>query len=619
MTLLELAAQGIEGLPAGRWSFRPGLNAVAASPEAAAGLGRVMQALLFPETVAFSGAAGARAGVTFLGADGATYRLVGGIGLEVALSQLDPATSRFVPMPVEGGGPRILRGLGLPERRLFAPLLWFAPAEAKPPPATPGEVPSGTPSGRGIESKLSQLTAAASVPQKPRTLRDLRARLTEVEAEEKSASELEELQFQLDGLQQKLFQIEDTLKGVERLRSDRDQATQELAKLPAITEEAVAQVKRLPQLIQKRDETLKRIADERLALDEAAQGGGSLASLGQDRLFVVGMSVGALSVAGAVVGSGFVPDLRWVALLDIPFFGVATLRLCQQLGAMRSRQGVSRKAALLADREGRTAKTFEAESKEARALMKTLGVEAVTELEERLATRTALLERQQQALERLGAVEVDPEIQQAVASRDQLRQQVEGLEAKLAGFGGYRRDPGEVRQELEELRTEVAKLGGTEPTDIKLALDGRPPPDEAAALLHGAGELFAMTPAMLLSTVRDRAAQYVGALTERRFGGPAFGPDGGVTFARTGAEPLPFSLLPAADRDPCLWALRLVLAERWLSNHRLFLWFDERLAAEDEPRRQLLARILQGLARNVQVVWLGGTAQPLANHAVTVG
>jgi hypothetical protein len=618
VTLLEIAAQGVEGLPAGRWSFRPGLNAVDVPAEGAAGLARALQALLFPEVDAFTGAAGARAGITFLGVDGATYRLVGGVGMEVSLSRLDVQSSRFQPMPAEGGVPKLLRGLGLPERRLFAPLFWFAPAPPKP--VVPAEeLSTEAAPRRGIESKLSELTEAVSLPKKPRTLRDLRLRLTEVEAEEKAAQDLEQIQFQLDGLQQKLFQVEDTLKGVERLRSDRDRAVEELGKLPSISEEAAAQVKRLPQLIQKRDETIKRIAEERLALDEAAGEGGSLASLGQDRLFVTGMSVGALSVAGAVVGSGFSPDLRWAALLDVPFFGLAVLRACQQLGAMRQRDGLGRKAALLADRESRTIKAFEAESKEARALMKTLGVDGIGELEERLAVRAALLERQQQATEKLQAFESDPEIQQAVASRDQLRSQVTELEAKLAGFGGYRRESGEIRRELEELHAELGKLGGSEPTDIKLSLDGRPPPDEAAALFQAAGELFGMTPAMLLQTVRDRAAQYVGAMTERRCGAPAFAPDGGVTLTQAGAEPLPFSQLPPADRDPSYWALRLVLGERWLSNHRIFLWFDERVAGEDEPRKQLLARMLQGLARAGQVVWVGATAKSVASHVVAIG
>ena len=212
MTLLEIAAQGVEGLAAGRWSFRPGLNAVAAPPAAAAGLSRVLQALFFPEAEAFAGPAGARAGITFLAADGTTYRLVGGVGLEVTLSQLDVASSRFLPIQAEGGVPKVLRGLGVPERRLFGPLFLFTPDAARAPGAAPSPVPAeglpqAAPSGRGIESKLSELTAASNVPQKPRSLRDLRARLAEVEVEEKSAQDLEQLQFQLDGLQQKLFQI----------------------------------------------------------------------------------------------------------------------------------------------------------------------------------------------------------------------------------------------------------------------------------------------------------------------------------------------------------------------------------------------------------------------------
>ena len=127
----------MEGLPpVGRWAFRPGLNALVGPPPAAEGVLRSLLALLFPEALAFPGAPGARAGVTFLGTDGGTYRLVGGVGIEVALSKLDTSTNRFVPMQAEGGIARVLRGLGLPEQRLFEPLFWFAP-----PPPPPPDVP----------------------------------------------------------------------------------------------------------------------------------------------------------------------------------------------------------------------------------------------------------------------------------------------------------------------------------------------------------------------------------------------------------------------------------------------------------------------------------------------
>ncbi len=628
MTLLELAAQAVEGLPpVGRWSFRPGLNALVGPPAAAEGVLRSLLALLFPEVVTFPGAPGARAGVTFLAADGGTYRLVGGVGIEVVLSKLDTATNKFVALQTDGGGlARVLRGLGLPERRLFEPLFWLAPPPPPPPPAAEVEVeaaselPTASGSGRGIESKLSTLMTGDTNRPKPRGLRELRQRLAEVETEERTAQELEQLQFQLDGLQQKLFQVEDTLKGVEKLRSDKEKSTHELSMLPQVSEEAVAQVQRLPQLIQKRDETLKRIVDERTALQ--GEDGGSvptLASLGQDRMFLGAISIGAGSVAAAVIGSSFTPELRLLALLDIPGFGLAVLRACQHLSLIRRQAGVGKQLAMLTDRESRTNKAFENEARDAKALMKQLGAETVGELEERLAIRGALMERQQGAVEKLAELERDENVQSALASRDQLRQQVTEQEAKLQGFGGYRRDASEVRHEIEELHVEIARLGGAAPDDIHLVDDGKPPPDPVAALLRPAGELFGMTPAMLLQTIKDRAAQYVAVLTDRRYSLPAYGPDGGVLLARPNADPLPVSQVPAPDQEPCVWAMRLALAERYLSNHKLFLLLDERIAAEDAARRQLLVRLLQGLSRAAQVLWLGNGVGAAANHTVQLG
>ncbi len=616
MVLLELAAQGLDGLGAGRWPFRPGLNAVSGAPAASEAVVRVLVGLFFPETQPFGGPAGARAGVTFVAANGGTYRLVGGTGTEVALSKLDDATSRFMPVETGGGVSRQLRNLGLPERRLFEPLFFFAEVPSAPAAQAEPTIGGGG-SGRGIESRLAELTADIAET-KPKTLFELRQRLSEVEAEERSAHELEQLQFQLDGLQQRLFQAEDSVRAVDQARSEFERIGQELGKMPAVSEEAVAQVARLPQLVQKRDETLRRIAEERLAISPDG-GRASLAALGQDRLFVASLGVGAGSLAAAVLGSSFLPGMRWLALLDIPGLGVAVFRACQQLSALRRQEGAARKLALLDEREQRTQRAFAAEAKEAQALMKALGAEGAAELEQRLAERAAMLERQGQASAKLAASERDEGVRAAMAARDDLRREVAELEAKLAAFGGYRRDAAEVRREATALRDEIARQGGAEPADIELSEDGRPPPDEAAALFRRAAEVFGMTPAMLLQTVRDRAAQYVGALSERRYGAPAFLPDGSVALSRPGSEALPFAQVAEADRRPCLWGLRLVLAERYLFSHRMFLVIDERIAGLDPARGQLLARMAQGLARAAQVIWLGESAASLASHAVVLG
>ncbi|MHB1843814.1 MAG: ATP-binding protein [Deltaproteobacteria bacterium] len=613
MILLELAAQGIEGLPAsGRWSFRPGLNAVVGAP--APGLIKALLALFFPETESLSGGGGARAGATFLADDGVTYRLVGAVGGEIGLSRLDPATSRFVPVAVPGGLAKSLQALGLPERRHFEPILLFTGPVA--PPAAPSAALQAPPAGARIENKLSELTQGLEKP-RPKGIREVRQRLAEVEAELRGAEEIERQQFQIDGIQQRLFQSEDALKEVERLSQERAALEGELEKLPPLTEELVEQVKKLPQLIQRRDELVKRIAEEREALGELGMGGAPLASLASDRGFVGGVLVGAGGIALAIAGSGFSPSMRWAALLDVPGFGYAVLLACLRLSAARRSQGAERKLAMLAEREARGQRAFEVEAKGAQALMKSLGADGVGELEERLAARTALLERRDAVRHRCETLESDPATQTAMASRDSLRAQLAELEAKLAQ-SGYRRDGGEIRHELEELRAELGRLGGSMASDLSLSIDGPPPPDPVAALFREAGELFGMTPAMLLQTVRDRAGQFVAALTERRWGAPSFAPDGGVSLARSGADPIPFGQLPELDQRLAMWAIRLVLAERLLSNKKLFLIVDEPSSGLDEARLQLVSRMSQALGRHAQVLWLGSTALPLADHTVQV-
>src|SRR5208337_2806791 len=94
------------------------------------------------------------------------------------------------------------------------------------------------------------------------------------------------------------------------------------------------------------------------------------------------------------------------------------------------------------------------------------------------------------------------------ALRDRVRTEVADFEARLASFGGFRRDRAEIRKEMDSLRSELGKRTGGD-SGAELALDDSPAADEAAALFRLAGELFAMSPGMLLTTVKDRLAQLV--------------------------------------------------------------------------------------------------------------
>jgi len=120
---------------------------------------------------------------------------------------------------------------------------------------------------------------------------------------------------------------------------------------------------------------------------------------------------------------------------------------------------------------------------------------------------------------------------------------------------------------------------------------------------------------MVLQTIRERLTQYLGAFSNRKYAGVSFGPDGQLLMVSPGGN-TPLGQLPQMEQNAALMALRLCLAERYLANHRLFMLIDERGDGLDDQRRELCAKLLKGLSRFGQVLWLGDRGASVADHVV---
>jgi uncharacterized protein YhaN len=92
-----------------------------------------------------------------------------------------------------------------------------------------------------------------------------------------------------------------------------------------------------------------------------------------------------------------------------------------------------------------------------------------------------------------------------------------------------------------------------------------------------------------------------------------------VTLQRPSEPAQMFSQLPPKDRNLLLLALRLVLMERYMANHRLFVVYDQELAGLDEVRQLLVLKFLKAMSRAGQVLWVGSAASELADHRLQIG
>jgi len=262
--LLEIAAQGVKGVsPAGGSArLRPGYNIVSAD---GAVLRRLLEALFYPgdrdgEALRLSVPAvgSVRAGVTLVGNDGVTYRVVRDFGAGCQLHRFDPQKRAFALVSQDGVAiARHLEATGAPARGRLALLTVSA-----------AELPSrcGAPLGAG---------GAPTPPRKALTPTQVQKRLAELHDELERANKAEKLQYQLDGLQSRLFKLEEALKEGARIRDAVESAEAALASLGpvgAVAEElgdVDAKLAAHAKAVAKRDEALANIELEKGALEEA--------------------------------------------------------------------------------------------------------------------------------------------------------------------------------------------------------------------------------------------------------------------------------------------------------------------------------------------------------------
>jgi hypothetical protein len=311
--LLEIAAQGLKGLSltGGSVRLRPGYNVVGAD---GAAVRRLVESLLYPDGPdgealrAGAGTGTARGGVTLVGSDGATYRVVRDFATGCQLHRFDPQRRSFALLAQAQGevAEKLSSGAGVPSRALLALLSLSA-----------SDLPS---------KRRAMAGGVTPAPRRVRTPEQVNKRREELKEELERSKSSEKLQYQLDGLQSRLFKLEEVQKEEARLRESLEKAEAALkASAPAAAVAAAlgdveGKLTNYGKSVAKRDENLARIAAEREALAELDRHGPPTPFWTEPR-FWSGVAAGVFAFLIALVGASGVQGIRYLALLGIPAFG----------------------------------------------------------------------------------------------------------------------------------------------------------------------------------------------------------------------------------------------------------------------------------------------------------
>jgi len=590
--LIEIAAQGLKGLSlaGGSLRLRPGYNVVGAD---GAAVRRLLEALLYPDAPGGEALRGgvtqtgsARGGVTLVGGDGATYRVVRDFASGCQLHRFDPQRRSFalLAQAQDEVAETLAGAAGVPARELLS-LLSLSAAEM---PSRRRAVPGGV----------------AAPPRRARTAEEAQERLLALKEELERSKSSEKLQYQLDGLQSRLFKLEEAQKEEAKAKEEIEKAEEALAAAaPAAAAaqglgDVEARLAAYQKAVAKRDETLARLASERETLAEADLLGPPQPFWSEAR-FWAGVGAGIVALVLAGVGSSTIQGMRYLALLDIPAFGWAAWVALGWVGALEEHGRLGRRRRLLEEHERKVQDAFEREAAEVKGAVKAAGVNDLRELREALNKLADAQAQVAAAKRRYAEFQERPEARAAKEAKVKVEAELKEVEAQLAGTaGGYVRDPRSVEQEIQRLETEAVAEEEPVPVEVEAAAPAKDPVRDL--LERAVGELGPSAVAVARS-LQPRAAQMVQALSASRLGGLAVDDRGNLT-AQVGGRPALLAGLPPADGDLAFVALKLALLERMLSAGKRIALFDEALSTLPEGARRLAGRILKQIARPGQVV-----------------
>lgn len=619
MLLLELAAQAVRGFsPAARVALKPGylvLKSPAATPSPLAGL---LSALCFPDgrggdaSFLAPGAKAGKAGFSFQGNDQSAWRLVRELGGAGSLHRLNRTNNQFEIVTQDSAEmAQMLRAtVGMPPRTTFEQLFTFSVAQL--PTRRPKSVKTGT--HEKVKPKLaSSMAPLPDLPQPGVNPDEARDRIVELEKELVMSKQVAEIQFRQDGLQAELFKFESMVKSYDDAKSAAKLAMQAVAASPTpqslgLAPDILEKVKRFPAEQQKRDEAMQKIEDERLAAEENGANV-TVAALQQDPKFLGAVVGGVVLVAVAAFLDG---GGRYLALLGVPAFTFGALIALKYIEDLQRVARQSSRVDLFSVREKKLNDDFTGFSGQVKAALRAANVETGEELVARLSGRPALEAAAAEAQTRLLELEADPQVSQALAQAAALKAEQEQITEKLLEMsGGYIRDERDVVRELVKVKESLGRPATPAPAasppgpDEFEAVSTEPTEtfdDPVPALMVLGADLFNTDVPSLWGALKDRSAQYIAALTDRRLHGVDVDKDGKAKIHAPGRV-VPAGELPGKDLDLVYLSIRLTLVEKYSAQSKVPVIFEDAFRGVlDDAKLPLVIRMLKHLGTLTQIL-----------------
>jgi energy-coupling factor transporter ATP-binding protein EcfA2 len=652
------------------------------------------------DTNAFAGTSGdvCRAALTMLDHTGQPYRLVKDLTRgSVVLTGQDAASGRFVPVSTLRAD--IIQYLGanlhVPSQDVFEGI--FVTRASDLPSAKPqassrrpdqiltAGVPKGGMGGRHDDKPVSGMrkkptTGGGTVrPLPPRQMLSedgasgsaasaygddaedqevlpddaatLREQLAVLERDLTAAREADELQFEVDGLQKQMFDIDARLRGLKEISGKAatlEQDLQRYEKLSQLPENFEKVVKAFNGRTAKHKADLARLEDERATWEQRSIESEQPPLL-KNRAFQLGLLIGIGALIVGVLGFIFYEPLRYLALLDLVGFGIAGVAAIRHIDFAANAQRSRKRLDLSDARRQKLDRQFELDTTVVRRALEKFDVQTPEALLDGVKQRNQVLTALRQVRDQEQAKRAELGVDQLEAKRTALAEKAKEIEGKLVGFGSTALHPKDMERRIKRIKDKLAQgesprstpsgaslsLGGQDDNYDYDATSASPPkkflkgqadadesmnpvdagPDACQTLLTLGQDLLLKDVEQLAAVLAPRCSQYVEILTDKAFSRVAIHPDGTLDCIEgSGSGSIPFATLPMSMQDLIYLSLKCTLIEVSSATQPMPVVLDDAFISISQRLYDVLGQILAGLGSTTQVILLTRSPE-LARYA----
>jgi hypothetical protein len=269
----------------------------------------------------------------------------------------------------------------------------------------------------------------------------------------------------------------------------------------------------------------------------------------------------------------------------------------------------SRHLVELKEREDRAKRHYLEEQAPLKAALRQAQLESPDELLALFDERAQLDLKREQAAARALALRQDPRVAAGESERQELEAERQSFDAAVSAQGFAR-----PIQQIEDELKEALGLRSSE----KHRKAPLPDAEVPKQLYARAAEVLGTPVEPLASAVEPRLAAYLAALTDKRVVAGRMNETGQLMLSTPDGRWGPYAGLPLPLRDLAYVALRLALLERVTLQRKLPVLIDDAFAPLEGRSRQLLARMVKGIAAQAQVVHRAQEPLPqgVADHVV---